>query len=176
MKNGAPNLPNKTIAYIALGSNLGNLRANLDRAVSKIGALEGVQALRVSPYYRTKAVGMDEDAPDFLNGVVEAETDWAPRRLLDALLLIEEQMGRLHPPVGCASRIVDLDILLYGDRLLHEEGLEIPHPRMLERWFALKPLADLAPDLVIPGGGETVQQALWRVEAEAPELCGSCSE
>ncbi|MEW6238925.1 MAG: 2-amino-4-hydroxy-6-hydroxymethyldihydropteridine diphosphokinase [Candidatus Omnitrophota bacterium] len=175
MNNGAPNYPQMTTVYIALGSNLGDPRTNLERAVAEIGALEGVRAMRVSPFYRTKAVGMEENTPDFLNGVLEAETEWEPRQLLDALLRIEKQMGRLRPAGGCASRIIDLDLLLYGNDSRQETSLELPHPRMRERWFALKPLADLAPDLLLPGG-ETVREALARVEEEDLGLCGSCGE
>lgn len=155
----------KTIAYIALGSNLGDGRRNLDLALERLAKVEGITLLRQSAFYQTKAEGLEEKAPDFYNGVVEIETSLNPPTLLNHLLQIEESLGRCRLHSNKAeSRTIDLDILLYGEQIIHSPNLHIPHPRMNHRWFVLKPLSDLCPHCLLPGSHETVQQALDRVE------------
>ena len=146
-----------TRIYLSVGSNLGDRSANLDRAV---GALTeaGVHVLRRSAIYETEPVDF-LDQPWFLNCVVEAETSLAPRALLAALQGIEALLGsRKLIPKG--PRIIDLDILFYGDALIHEPGIEIPHRRLADRRFVLVPLAELAPEWRHPVSHKRVAELL----------------
>jgi 2-amino-4-hydroxy-6-hydroxymethyldihydropteridine diphosphokinase len=146
----------KTV-YIALGSNLGDRVENLLLARERI----------VSPHVRlTSASSIYETAPRevldqpwFLNQVVAAETTLFPRQLLARLLRIEQEMGRRRT-IDKGPRIIDLDILLFGDVVIHAAGLEIPHPRMAERRFVLEPLAELVPQLRPPRSRDTVREML----------------
>lgn len=144
-------------AFIALGSNLGDPAQQVAGAVREIDAVAGVRVTARSSLYRTAPVGY-LDQPDFVNAVICVETSLPPRRLLDALLAIERVHGR-ERDFPNAPRTLDLDILLYGDVTLHEPGLTLPHPRMHERAFVLKPLAEIAPELVLPGRGTVAELA-----------------
>jgi 2-amino-4-hydroxy-6-hydroxymethyldihydropteridine diphosphokinase len=135
-----------TIAYVGLGANLGDREGTILAAVTE---LPGVVA--VSPLRETDPVGVT-DQPQFLNGVVALETELAPRELLDLLLAVERRLGRERRE-RWGPRTIDLDLLLYGDEVIDEDGLTVPHPRLSERRFVLEPLADLAPKLVVPGLG-----------------------
>lgn len=139
-----------TLAYVALGSNLGDRLGNLQRAVRLIGEVPGTRVLRTSSVYET-APREVEDQPEFLNAVAEVETERGPRQLLDALLAIEARLGR-ERRVKYGPRSIDLDVLLYGDEEIHEPGLDVPHPKMLERAFVIVPLAELEPARVTPSG------------------------
>ena len=139
-------------AYIGLGSNLGDRRAALD------GALALLEPLRVSRIVETAPWGKT-DQPPFLNAVAEIRTDLEPRPLLDRLLDLERRFGRRRD-VRWGPRTLDLDLLLYGDRRVSEEGLDVPHPRLAERRFVLEGLAELCPDRPVPGLGRTVRQLL----------------
>jgi 2-amino-4-hydroxy-6-hydroxymethyldihydropteridine diphosphokinase len=142
-------------AFIGLGSNLDDPPARIRRALQALGALPGTRLVRWSSLYRNPPVG-DPDQPDFVNAVAEIETGLAPRELLDSLLAIERAHGRVRDrPDG--PRTLDLDLLLYGERTVHEPGLTIPHPRMLARAFVLLPLAEIAPEAVVPGRGRIAQ-------------------
>ena len=133
-------------AYISLGSNLGDREAMIRAAIE---ALPGVVA--VSELRETEPVGV-VDQPPFLNGAARLETELSARELLEALIAVERQLGReRHERWG--PRTIDLDLLLYGSDMLEEPGLTVPHPRLHERRFALEPLAELAPSLVVPGRG-----------------------
>jgi 2-amino-4-hydroxy-6-hydroxymethyldihydropteridine diphosphokinase len=146
----------KTV-YIGLGSNLGDRVENLRGARERIET-SGVRIRRSSSLYETEPRGM-LDQPWFLNQVIEAETTLFPRQLLARLLMFEREMGRSRTtPNG--PRTIDLDILLFGNAVVHAAGLEIPHPRMAERRFVLEPLAELAPDLRPPRGRRTVREML----------------
>jgi len=136
-------------AYIAFGSNLGNREAHVRAALAKIGRTPGVRMTAISSFLENPAVGMGDSAPAFLNGVAAIETTLEPRALLDRLLHIERELGRERSDKW-SPRTIDLDLLLYGDRVIDEEGLSIPHPRMHERRFVLAPLAEIAPDLLHP--------------------------
>jgi 2-amino-4-hydroxy-6-hydroxymethyldihydropteridine diphosphokinase len=140
-----------TLAYVGLGANLGPREITLLRAVDLLAETEGVEVRAVSQLRETAPVGVVEQ-PLFLNGAVALDTTRSPRELLDRLLEIERGLGRVRD-VRWGPRIVDLDLLVYGDRQLDEPGLRVPHPRLHERRFALEPLAELDPDLVIPGRG-----------------------
>jgi 2-amino-4-hydroxy-6-hydroxymethyldihydropteridine diphosphokinase len=140
-----------TLAYVGLGANLGPREITLLRAVDLLAETDGVEVRAVSQLRETVPVGVVEQ-PLFLNGAAALETTRSPRELLDRLLEIERGLGRVRD-VRWGPRIVDLDLLVYGDRQLDEPGLRVPHPRLHERRFALEPLAELDPDLVIPGRG-----------------------
>jgi len=135
-----------TIAYVGLGSNLGDREATLRAAIA---ALPGVVA--VSELRETDPVGVTEQ-PAFLNGAVALETDLSPRELLETLLAVERELGRQRRE-RWGPRTIDLDLLVYGSETVDEPGLTVPHPRLHERRFALDPLAEIAPRLVIPGRG-----------------------
>ena len=140
-----------TRAYVGLGANIGPRETNLVRAVDRLRATDGIEVLAVSQLRETEPVGV-VDQPPFLNGAVELETALAPRELLDVLLEIERALGRVrHERWG--PRTVDLDLLVYGDEIVDEPGLSVPHPRLHERRFALEPLSELAPELDVPGLG-----------------------
>jgi 2-amino-4-hydroxy-6-hydroxymethyldihydropteridine diphosphokinase len=135
-----------TLAYVGLGSNLGDRKATIRRAVELLGAA------RVSTLIETEPWGY-ADQPRFLNAVAELETDEGPRALLERLLEVERALGRTREGPRYGPRTIDLDLLLYGDEVVDEPGLTVPHPHLHERRFALEPLAELAPDLEIPGRG-----------------------
>jgi 2-amino-4-hydroxy-6-hydroxymethyldihydropteridine diphosphokinase len=139
-------------AYVGVGANLGDRRATIERAIELLRAVPGVELLAVSFLRETDPVGFEEQ-PRFLNGAVELETTLEPRELLDQLLRIERELGRTREGPRFGPRTIDLDLLVYGDARLDEQGLTIPHPRLHERRFALEPLAELAPELEIPGRG-----------------------
>ncbi|HET9818423.1 MAG TPA: 2-amino-4-hydroxy-6-hydroxymethyldihydropteridine diphosphokinase [Rhodanobacteraceae bacterium] len=148
-------------AYVALGSNLDDPRAQVERGFDALAALPHTALRARSRLYRTRPWGVTEQ-PDFVNAVASLETALAPRDLLDALLLIESRAGRRRD-IRWGPRTLDLDLLLYGNAELHEPGLDIPHPRLHERSFVLMPLADLAPDLEVPEQGR-VADLLARVD------------
>jgi 2-amino-4-hydroxy-6-hydroxymethyldihydropteridine diphosphokinase len=125
--------------YIGIGSNLGDRRSNVERAIAALAELGRVGA--ASSLYRSAPWGRT-DQPWFLNGVVAVETDRSPRELLDALLAIERRLGRTAGE-RWGPRVIDLDLLLYDDVTIEEAGLHVPHPRMRERGFVLVPLAEL---------------------------------
>jgi 2-amino-4-hydroxy-6-hydroxymethyldihydropteridine diphosphokinase len=149
-------------AYVALGSNLEDPVRQLRDGLEALGKLPDTRIVRVSSFYRSAPVGY-ADQPDFVNAVAVIETGLAPRALLDALLAIERQHGRVREFPN-APRTLDLDIVAYGDRIVDEPGLAIPHPRMHERAFVMVPLAEIAPDAAIPGRG-TVSVLVARVDA-----------
>jgi 2-amino-4-hydroxy-6-hydroxymethyldihydropteridine diphosphokinase len=140
-----------TIAYVGLGANLGPREVTLLRAVDLLGEADGVEVVAVSQLHETEPVGV-VDQPPFLNGAVAIETTLGPRELLDLLLEIERSLGRVRVE-RWGPRTVDLDLLVYGSETVDEPGLRVPHPRLHERRFALEPLAELAPELVVPGRG-----------------------
>lgn len=140
-------------AFIALGSNLGDREAAIRAAVAELDATGGVEVVAVSSLEETEPVGYLEQ-PRFLNGAAELRTELTPRALLELLLSVEARFGRdrsAGPPQG--PRTLDLDLLLYDAERLEEPGLELPHPRLHERLFVLRPLAELDPALEVPGKG-----------------------
>jgi len=142
----------KATAYVGLGANLGDREGTLRRALELLAARDGVTVDAVSTLRETEPVGY-LDQPLFLNGVVRVETELPPRELLATLLEVERELGRDRSGRRFGPRTVDLDLLLYDDVELDEEGLTVPHPRLHERRFVLEPLAELAPRLVVPGVG-----------------------
>lgn len=139
--------------YIGLGSNLQQPGDQLRRAVAAIGRLSRCRLGPVSPCYRSAAVGPGEQ-PDYLNAVLQLDSELSPEALLDALQAIEKAQGRVREE-HWGPRTLDLDILLYGDRAISTERLQVPHPRMTGRNFVLYPLLDIAgPNLMLPDGRE----------------------
>jgi 2-amino-4-hydroxy-6-hydroxymethyldihydropteridine diphosphokinase len=152
----------KTV-YLSLGSNLGDRQANLRKAVERLKAAE-VHILRCSQVYETEP--QDVKHQDwFLNAVVEAETELFPLQLLSRTQRIEQDLGRQRSKPG-GPRIIDIDILLYGDFRIRTPQLEIPHARMAARRFVLEPLAELAPELRHPSTGGTVREMLAEVRSQ----------
>jgi 2-amino-4-hydroxy-6-hydroxymethyldihydropteridine diphosphokinase len=148
-------------AGVALGSNLGDRLANLRNARNEIAALERVRApMRVSAIYETEPVGCEEGAAKFLNAVVEFEYEGEPRDLRGQLAGIEQSLGRPSSHVRNASRPIDLDLLYLGQLEIETAELQLPHPRISGREFVLRPLADVQPDLVLPGQTEPVSELL----------------
>ncbi|MBA3380945.1 MAG: 2-amino-4-hydroxy-6-hydroxymethyldihydropteridine diphosphokinase [Actinobacteria bacterium] len=139
-------------AYVGLGANLGPREVTLLRAVDLLAGEPGIEVLAVSQLRETDPIG-DTDQPEFLNGAVSVETTLAPRELLDALLRVERELGRVRDGTQWGPRTIDLDLLVYGDEIVDEPGLRVPHPRLHERRFALEPLVELEPELTIPGLG-----------------------
>jgi 2-amino-4-hydroxy-6-hydroxymethyldihydropteridine diphosphokinase len=139
-------------AFVGLGANLGDRRASLDRALELLSG-DGTRVVAVSRYRETDPVGY-VDQPRFLNAAALVETELSPRDLLDRLLAIERELGRVRgegPRFG--PRTIDLDLLLYDDAVIEEPMLSVPHPRLHERRFVLEPLHELDPALVVPGRG-----------------------
>ena len=152
--------PGWTRAAVAMGSNLGDRRGHLVFAVAHLA--EHFQRLRVSRTIDTQPVGVTGDQPDFLNAVAVGETPLSARQLLERLMAIEAERGRERPFPG-AARTLDLDLILFGDRIIDEPDLIVPHPRFRERRFVLEPLSQIAPEMVDPVTGQTVEELLTRV-------------
>ncbi len=136
-------------AWVGLGANLGDAAATLRQAAHEIGVSPGIHAIRCSPFYRSEPV--DASGPVFVNAVAEIQTSLSPLELLDLLQHVEQMHGR-ERPYRNAPRTLDLDILLFGNESIDTQRLTIPHPRMHERAFVLRPLLDLNPDTVLPNG------------------------
>jgi 2-amino-4-hydroxy-6-hydroxymethyldihydropteridine diphosphokinase len=138
-------------AWIGVGSNLGDPAANVRGAITALGQQAHCRVQSQSSLYRTAPIGFD-DQPDYVNAVVHIETALGPHLLLENLLALEKLFGRVRSHQN-APRTLDLDLLLYVDRIINQPGLQVPHPRMHERAFVLLPLAEIAPDIAIPGHG-----------------------
>jgi 2-amino-4-hydroxy-6-hydroxymethyldihydropteridine diphosphokinase len=135
-------------AYVGVGANLGDRERTIRAAIDLLGD----EVVAVSRLRETEPWGY-ADQPRFLNGALALETERPPRALLDRLLEVERELGRVREGPRYGPRAIDLDLLLYGDLVLSEPGLELPHPRLHERAFALEPLLDLDPELEVPGRG-----------------------
>ncbi|MGE5272617.1 MAG: 2-amino-4-hydroxy-6-hydroxymethyldihydropteridine diphosphokinase [Verrucomicrobiota bacterium] len=140
------------LAYVGLGANLGDREAMLRSAVEQLRSEPALRVTAVSAFRDTAPVGL-RDQPRFLNAAAAVETDIGARGLLERLLGIERRLGRTREGPRFGPRTIDLDLLLYGDEEIDEPGLHVPHPRLHERLFALEPLVELDPDLVVPGRG-----------------------
>jgi 2-amino-4-hydroxy-6-hydroxymethyldihydropteridine diphosphokinase len=149
-------------AYIALGSNLGDRAGNLRAAVDRLNATPGVRVTRVSPVFEYPAVDAPAGSPPFLNAAAAVETTLSPAELLRSLLSTEQAFGRVRS-VRNAPRPLDLDVLLFDDRVLETPELRIPHPRMESRRFVLEPLAAIAPDVLHPVLKASISQLLMQV-------------
>ena len=151
----------KFTVAIALGSNLGDRAAHLDFAARRLSSI--LSSIKVSRWYETEPVGVGAQ-PMFLNGAAVGETTVTARELLDELLRIERERGR-ERPLPNAARTLDLDLILFGDRVIDEPDLTVPHPRFRQRTFVLVPLAAIAPEMRDPVTGRTVQE-LMTLQAE----------
>ena len=155
-------------AGVALGSNLGERLANLRNARKEIAALSGVLLpLRASAIYETEPVGCEPGAAKFLNAAIEFGYDGEAEELMRALATIETLLGRSASHARNVSRTIDLDLLYFGDLEIETAELQLPHPRLTEREFVLRPLTDIRPDLVLPKQTESVGALLLRLPVAA---------
>lgn len=153
-----------TTAYLALGSNVGERLEQMRSTLKLLGA-EGVVIVTASPVYQNRAIGMG-DADPFLNAVVEVQTELGPEALLDVCLAVENKLGRVRTG-GWSPRTIDIDVLIFGQTDIDTERLQLPHPRIAERDFVLRPLADIAPELQLLGQPtKTLLDKLALVELE----------
>jgi 2-amino-4-hydroxy-6-hydroxymethyldihydropteridine diphosphokinase len=155
-----------TRSYLALGANLGDRMANLRQAVGLLQE-RGARLLRSSRVYETEPVGPPQ--PDYLNAVIEVETDLSPRGLLIACMAVEQAMGRVRGE-RWGPRVIDVDILTFGDTEVDQPDLQIPHPRMHERGFVMIPLLELDADPMLPEGRtvSTLRMEAWSIGAVRP--------
>jgi 2-amino-4-hydroxy-6-hydroxymethyldihydropteridine diphosphokinase len=156
-----PGIEPAAIAFIGLGSNLADPLAQLRQALMELETIAATRVTARSSLYRTSPVGYLEQ-PDFINAVASVQTTLKPQALLAALLAIENRHGRRRTTRN-APRTLDLDLLLYGEEVLDQDGLTLPHPRLHERAFVLAPLAEIAPEAMVPGRGR-VRDLLARVD------------
>jgi 2-amino-4-hydroxy-6-hydroxymethyldihydropteridine diphosphokinase len=152
-----------TTAWIGLGSNLGDREGYLRRALAALDSESAIEVTAISTFVETEPVGF-LDQPYFLNAAARGETELGPRELLERLLAVELRLGRTRDGPRFGPRTIDLDLLLFGDEVVNEPGLRVPHPRLHERRFVLEPLAELDPGLVVPGRGP-VQTLLAGLES-----------
>lgn len=141
------------LVHVGLGANLGDREGTIRTALGRLREHEAIDVQGVSRLRETEPVGY-EDQPRFLNGVARLQTSLEPRELLTVLLDLERDLGRTRHGPRFGPRTIDLDILLYDDRIIDEPGLRVPHPRLTERVFVLQPLAELDPGLEVPGRGQ----------------------
>lgn len=152
-------------AVVALGSNLGDRRASLLEALRLVAELPGTRLLRASDLIETEAVDSPPGAGKFLNGAALLETSLSARELLEHLLKVEQRIGRERTQRN-APRTIDLDLLLFGDSVIDEPGLIVPHPRMNDRRFVLWPLLQIAPKAIDPRSGKPFAEALAKLAEE----------
>ena len=150
---------------MGLGSNIGDRLKNLGLARKAISDLPNVKPpVLSSAVYETEPVGCEPNADKFLNAVVEFEYEGNPVRLLEQFIQIEEKLGRKRDHRRNLSRTIDLDLLYCGDQQINDERLQLPHPRLHLREFVLRPLADIRPDLILPGQNKTIRELLEDAE------------
>lgn len=152
------------ICFLGIGSNIGDATANCATAVKRISDIDGIRALRCSSLYKTQPVGVEEQGW-FVNGVIEIRARLGPRALMNAVQSVEDEIGRLRGEKW-GPRIIDIDILLYGQVVMEEEGLVIPHSELHKRRFVLVPLNEIAPCAIHPAFGISVKGLLDRLQDE----------
>ncbi len=153
-----------TKVYVGLGSNLGNKRENLVNAINTIDTYEEICVIDKSDFYETAPVG-GPPQPDYVNCAIELETEFSPQTLLKEFKKIERKLGR-QPDARWGPRTIDLDILLYGDRIVNNHNLRIPHERMHERTFVLAPLCEISPDIKHPVLKLNISELLEKLREE----------
>jgi 2-amino-4-hydroxy-6-hydroxymethyldihydropteridine diphosphokinase len=154
------------LVAIALGSNLGDSRQILTEAIIFLGTYPDLELLAASPLYQTAAVGPPQ--PDYLNGCITLACHQSPHHLLQTLLTVEQKFGRVRRE-RWGPRLLDLDLILYGEEVINTPDLQVPHPRLWERAFVLVPLADIAPHWIDPVTGQTIEVLAQKVNR------GDCS-
>jgi len=159
--------PPAITAYLALGANLGDREANIRGALAALADTEGICITRTSSLLENPAVGGPADAPPFLNAAVEVITTLGSHALLHRIMQIEQQMGRLRRRKW-EPRVIDIDLLLYGDQIISSQELVVPHPLMHERKFVLAPLAEIAPEAVHPILQMTIAGLLQNLDRQPP--------
>jgi len=155
-------------AYVGVGSNLGDRLGNLRKAKRVLAEKSGIEDIRTSPFYETEPVGGPGDSPKYLNGVWEINTALSPAELLETLRDVENSFGRTRP-FADAPRTLDLDLLVWDDMVLDEGDLKLPHPKMHERFFVMKPFSDLAPQWMHPGYKKSAKQLMEALLANSKE-------
>ncbi|MEA3560333.1 MAG: 2-amino-4-hydroxy-6-hydroxymethyldihydropteridine diphosphokinase [Candidatus Omnitrophota bacterium] len=150
------------IVYIGIGSNLGDRQANIEKTLSLLKEVKDLEVKKVSALYETRPVGGPPDQEDFLNAVLEADTSILPLELLAKLKGIEKRLGR-KKGISNGPRPIDLDLLFYDDVVIKGKELEIPHPKLHERFFVLKPLVEIAPGLIHPVLNKEARQLLAEI-------------
>lgn len=149
-------------AFLSLGSNMGDRELNIKKAVEELQTIDGIEIMMVSSYFETEAEA-DKDQPKYINAAVEIMTTLEPRALLEITQEIEKKLGRLTKG-DYGPRPIDIDISLFGDDLIIDEDLTIPHPLMHERLFVLEPLYEIAPELTHPVLGQSIQDLLLEIK------------
>ena len=157
-------------AGIALGSNLGNRLRHLQDARDLLQGIAEPGSLLQAPIYQTEPVACPPESPDFCNTVVEIRYAGSAHDLLDATQAIEFRLGRIASPERNAPRVIDVDILYFGDERIDGGLLDLPHPRLTSRRFVLQPLADIRPDLVLPGDQVSIAEHLRHLDSQEPPL------
>lgn len=154
--------------FLALGGNLGDPVSAFQQAIFRLQAMDDLEVVQVASLYRSTPVG-PPNQPDFLNSALQLEAELEPLKLLEQLKRIERELGRFSGE-RWGPRPLDLDILLFGDREIDTPKLTIPHPRMTERAFVMRPLAELCPDRLVPGTGQNVQTLALRFSEATPGI------
>ncbi|MBF0204202.1 MAG: 2-amino-4-hydroxy-6-hydroxymethyldihydropteridine diphosphokinase [Desulfamplus sp.] len=155
----------KSIVFISIGSNMGDKYANCMMGIEHIGKLHGTKVVDIAHFYKTEPVDY-KDQDWFVNSALKIETDLDPETLMVSLKEIEQQLGQYQKTVRFGPRIIDLDIIFYQDIVVNTEKLTIPHPRMHKRGFVLKPLCDIAPEIIHPVIGDSAANLLKAVERD----------
>lgn len=149
--------------FLSLGSNIGEKEMYLKKAIEELQIDDNIEITLISSFYETKPEGGKNNVPDYINAIVEIITNLSPHSLLEKTQQIEKKLGR-ETKCDYNPRTIDIDIILYGQELVCEEGLTIPHPLMHERFFVLDPLNELAPETVHPIMGKTIQELLFELK------------
>ncbi|MBF0210714.1 MAG: 2-amino-4-hydroxy-6-hydroxymethyldihydropteridine diphosphokinase [Desulfamplus sp.] len=156
-------MKSKHTVFISIGSNMGDKYANCIRGIEHINQLHGTKVVDIAHFYKTSPVDYKEQEW-FINSALKIETELEPDNLMVTLKNIEEKIGQYEKSVRFGPRIIDLDIIFYDDMLINRDNLTIPHPRMDKRCFVLKPLCDIAPNLIHPILGHSLKELLKVVE------------
>lgn len=153
-------------AYIGFGANLGNPVLKFDEAVHELGSVDGVILMGKSSLYETKPVGLVDDGPNFVNAVIVVETDLTAEAMINEMRGIERKLGKSSNHRSDLSRVIDLDLLFYGSEIINSDDLVVPHPRLLQRFFVLGPMAEVAADFVHPIEKKSMKELLEMIGPE----------